>query len=197
MKFTIFMVVVGSLLVLPKHSDAQNKDPELLKEPAGWTFEKFQLPPVFAPSFPFHGFEELRFSPGMFTKTAHDYFTYAFAASLDHTTTFTKADLARYLDLYFKGLCFATARDRKLTVDTSQIKVRVLGQNNKYTAIANIFGVFADGAPVTLNMEIKVIPDTPASKTFLVFIASPNPATDEVWKQLHAISNSFMAGGKP
>jgi hypothetical protein len=32
-----------------------------LKEPAAWEFERFAIPPVFAPAFPYHGVEELRF----------------------------------------------------------------------------------------------------------------------------------------
>lgn len=166
---------------------SQSKNPELLKEPANWAFEKFALPPVFAPSFPYHGFEELRFSPGMFVKDSVDYFSYAFAASVDNKTTMTKADISNYLDLYFKGLCFATARDRKLTVDTSKIKISVQQQKGLYYAVLNIFGVFADGAPVTLNMEIKVITGKAPAKLRLVFLASPQPKTATIWKQLYKI----------
>ena len=171
----------------------QNNNPELLKGPANWTFERFNLPPVFAPSFPFHGFEELRFSPGMFTKGANDYFTYAFAAAVENKTSFTRADLLQYLQEYFKALCFSTARDRKLIVDTSKIKVVLepKPQDNIYHATLNIFGVFADGAPVTLNMEIKIIEDKAAAKIYLIFIASPNPFSNEVWKQLHDINESI------
>lgn len=166
---------------------SQNKNPELLAGPVNWTFEKFALPPVFAPSFPYHGFEELRFSPGMFVKDSVDYFSYAFAASIDNKTTMTKADISNYLELYFKGLCFATARDRKLTVDTSKIKVSVQQQKDLYYAVLNIFGVFADGAPVTLNMEIKVVASKASSKLRLVFLASPRPKTAGIWKKLYKI----------
>ena len=179
-------------LLFAVSSHAQTNNPELLKEPSTWTFEKFQLPPEFAPSFPYHGFEELRFSPGMFTKTAHDYFTYAFAAAIDNAPSFTKANLQDYLEQYFKGLCGKTARDRKLSIDTSLIKVISLaGKKEHYKAVLHVFGVFADGAPVTLNMEIKLINNKPASKWLVVFIASPNPVTDGVWKQLYAIRDNF------
>jgi len=197
----ISLQTVISILLFCTIAHAQNNNPELLKEPADWTFEKFNLPPVFASSFPFHGFEELRFSPGMFTKNAHDYFTYAFAASIDNKTAFTKTDLSNYLNLYFKGLCFGTARDRKLTVDTSKIKVILEPQETRkaeagiYNAVLEVFGVFADGAPVTLNMEIKMLADKPASKVYLIFIASPNAVTDDVWKQLYKIRDSVKLPG--
>ena len=189
-KNSISLILFSLLFAVSSH--AQTNNPALLKEPAGWTFEKFTLPPEFAPSFPFHGFEELRFSPGMFTKTAHDYFTYAFAASLDSVASFTKSNLQDYLEQYFKGLCGKTARDRKLSIDTSQVKVLSLdGANDHYKAVLHIFGVFADGAPVTLNMDIKLIRNKPALKVYIVFIASPNPVTDPGWKQLYGILDSF------
>ena len=147
--------------------------------------------PGFAPSFPYHGFEELRFSPGMFVKDSSDYFSYAFAASIDNKTTFTTSDVSNYLSLYFKGLCFATARDRKLIVDTSQIRVSVQQQQNVYYAVLNIFGVFADGAPVTLHIEIKALTDKLNNRLYLVFIASPKPKSDPVWTTLHNIEDKF------
>jgi hypothetical protein len=37
----------------------------------------------------------------------------------------------------------------------------------------NLFGVFDDDAPVTLNMEITSITHNLAKKTYLLFLASP------------------------
>ena len=37
-------------------AQAQQPTPQLLKEPAGWAFERFALPPVFAPRFLHPGF---------------------------------------------------------------------------------------------------------------------------------------------
>ncbi len=185
------LLAIAVFLLFCNNCRSQNALPVLLKEPAGWTFEKFSLPPVFAPSFPFQGFEELRFSPGMFTKNAADYFSYAFAAALDNKTDFTRADLGSYLERYFKGLCFSTARDRKLTIDTSKITVSLKETKSLYLATLQVFGVFADGAPLTLNMEIKTQADKTASKVYLIFIASPKPKEDAIWTQLHVIRDGF------
>src|SRR4051812_22499209 len=91
--FTIFISFTGQ---------AQQPTPQLLKEPANWSFERFALPPSFAPNFPYKGAEELRFSPGMFNKDAPDYFTYAFAAQLDGVTSISQDDIRNYLLDYFK-----------------------------------------------------------------------------------------------
>ncbi len=162
------------------------------------SFERFDLPPVFAPNFPFRSAEELRFSPGMFNKDSTDYFIYAFVAQLDSTTGISQDNIRNYLLSYFKGLCSYTANNRKLVVDTSKITVFVEKKSGMpdneiiYNAFLNVFGVFADGAPVKLNSEVKVLMNTAAKKTYLIFIASPQEKTHSVWKELYNIQKDFV-----
>jgi hypothetical protein len=176
---------------------AQNTTAFLLKEPAGWEFERFNLPPVFAPDFPYQGVEELRFSPGMFKKDTPDYFTYAFVAQLDNTISISKDAVENYLLNYYKALCSATAKDRKLMIDTSKINIHLTKNEHTaeneiiYNAEANVLGVFADGAPVKLNMEIKVLYNAAAKKTYLLFIASPQEKTAALWKELYQVQKNF------
>jgi hypothetical protein len=138
---------------------AQEQKPELLKQPANWEFERFNLPPGFAPGITYKGAEELRFAPGMFQKDSANYFTYVFVAELDSVSAVSKADIRDYLLKYYKGLCYGVAKDRKLVIDTSQITVAIekkdntTGKETIYNASTNIFGVFTDGAPVKLNLE--------------------------------------------
>jgi hypothetical protein len=188
---------IAFTVVLSLFAHAQQTHRQFLKEPANWTFERVTLPPSFASNFPYKGSEELRFSPGMFNKNATDYFTYAFAAQLDSVTAISQDDIRNYLLNYFKGLCSSKAHDRKLNIDTSEITVDVQKKNNIagneiiYDALLNVFGVFAGGAPVKLNMEVKVLNDAAASKIYLVFIVSPHEKTDEAWKQLYQIQRDF------
>ena len=176
---------------------AQETKPQLLTEPGNWTFERFALPPEFAPGIPYKGAEELRFSPGMFNKDSATYCTYAFVAQLDSVTAISQTDIREYLLKYYKGLCSATARDRKLVIDSAQITATVERKRGApadqtiYNSSLNIFGVFADGAPVKLNMEVKVLMNATAKKTYLVFIASPREKTDAVWKKLYEIQKDF------
>jgi hypothetical protein len=81
-------------------------------------------------------------------------------------------------------------------IDTSKITVFVekkkgTHNNEIYNALLNVFGVFADAAPVKLNMEVKVLVNTAAKKTYLIFIASPHEKTDDVWKELYKIQKDF------
>jgi hypothetical protein len=182
--------------------NAQNTPPQLLTGPANWQFEKFPLPPEFAPGIPYKGVEELRFSPNMFKKDSSNYFSYAFAAQLDNTTDISQSDINNYLVKYFKGICSTTATARKLVIDSSKITVSVEKKKDApadeiiYNAWLNVFGVFDDGAQVKLNAEIKVLKDASNKKVYLIFIASPHPKTDEIWKMLHKIQSDFRIPAK-
>ena len=189
---------LASLIIVFLSIDSQSQEtPQLLKEPANWAFERFALPPAFAPGIPYKGVEELRFSPGMFNKDSATYFTYAFVTELDNVTSISQNDISDYLLKYFKGLCKSTAKDRKLVIDTTKINVTIEKKKGIpvneiiYTASMNIFGVFADGAAVKLNMEVKVLMNAVAKKIYLIFIASPREKTDAVWKKLYEIQKDF------
>ncbi len=191
----IWALLIG--IVSVSIAQAQEHKPELLKQPDNWEFERFNLPPGFAPGITYKGAEELRFAPGMFQKDSANYFTYVFVAELDDVFGVSQTDIRDYLEKYYKGLCYGVAKDRKLVVDTTQITVAVekqqttTGKQTIYNASANIFGVFADGAPVKLNLEIKVLINAARKKTYLLFIASPREKTDAIWKALYGIQKEF------
>jgi len=188
--------IVIAAIIMSEALFAQNQTAQLLKQPPNWQFERFALPPEFAPNIPYKGVEELRFSPGMFVKDSAGYFTYAFVAELDNINSISQDNIKDYLFEYFKGLCSSTAKQRKLSIDTSKIAVSIdknasAGKDAHYNATFDIFGVFADGAPVRLDMEIKVMNDKAASKIYLVFNGSPLNKSDEVWATLRSIQNNF------
>ena len=202
LNFTIMKSAVLSFTILVAFSigvKAQENKPEILMEPSTWEFEKFPLPPSFATAITYKGFEELRFAPGMFKKDAHDYFTYVFVAQIDSSVIISQDDVKNYLVNYYKGLCAVTAKDRKLVIDTSKINAAVYRRKKSttnyttYDAVINLFGVFADGAPVTLNMEVSLIKNAPAKKSWLFFIASPLNKKDETWNQLYGIRSRSLS----
>lgn len=192
-KLFVCLIFLASL-----SATAQEAKPELLKEPASWEFERFPMPPGFAPGIPYKGVEELRFSPGMFKKDSATYFTYAFVAQLDSITAISQTEIYDYLFNYFKGLCISTAKNRNLIIDSSKVTVAVKKKkgipagNAVYNCVLNIFGVFQDGAPVKLNAEVKVVTDMAAKKTWFVFIASPLEKKNAVWKELYKIQKEFV-----
>lgn len=196
-----FLLVVICWVFILTAPLAQDHKAEILKEPAQWEFEKFPLPPAFAPAITYKGTEELRFAPGMFNKDSAGYFTYIFVTLLENTTAISQDDVRNYLLSYYKGLCNITANDRKLVIDTTQINAVVEKKKNTgthepvYDAVINIFGVFTDGAPVRLNLEIKVVPDITNKRTYLLFIASPQAKSHAIWKTLYKVQKDFRVPG--
>jgi metallo-beta-lactamase class B len=176
---------------------SQETKPTLLPEPANWEFERFELPPAFAPGITYKGVEELRFPPGFSKKDTATYFTYAFVAQLNDVIAISQNEIKDYLIKYYKGLCGVVAKDRKLVIDSSKIaasvekKMEIANDVTIYNATVNLFGVFADGAALQLNLEIKVVIDAVVKKTYLVIIASPREKTHAVWKKLYEIRKSF------
>ena len=176
---------------------SQDHKPTLLPEPATWEFERFQLPPTFAPGIPYKGVEELRFAPGFYKKDTATYFAYAFVAQLDDVTAISQDDVKDYLLKYYTGLCSIVAKDRKLVIDTTQISAAVEKKKDSpaneiiYNASVNMFGVFTDGAALKLNLEVKVLINAATRKTYLVILASPRGKTDAAWKKLYEIRQQF------
>lgn len=192
----VFLAFCCSVHIL----SAQNTKPDLLLEPEGWEFERFGLPPTFAPAITYHGFEELRFSPGMFKKDSADYWSYIFVSAIDQIKDPGEEDLLNYVVGYYKGLCATVAKDNKLTIDTSRIKATINKSVSNsasgpggpaggivFESIVELFGVFADAAPVTLNLEIQVFQDDAEKRTLLFFIASPQSKTSPIWKNLYGL----------
>ena len=196
-KIFVFLILAFHFAI----AQAQAHKPELLKEPANWEFERFNLPPAFAPAITYKGAEELRFAPGMFNKDYTNYFTYAFVVQIDDVKAISEAEVHHYLLNYYRGLCRVTAQDRKLIIDTTQIAVAVEKQKGPpsgetvYNATANIFGVFADGAPVKLNIEVKVLTDALHKRTYLFILASPRGKNDAIWKTLFRTRETFTLPG--
>jgi hypothetical protein len=195
------LVAIAAFVISTLITHAQEHKAQLLMQPANWEFERFPLPPAFAPSITYKGVEELRFAPGMFAKDSSLYFTYVFVVQLDDVVSISEAEIRDYLLNYYRGLCRVTAKDRKLVVDTTQITVSVKEQRNLpanekiYDASADIFGVFADGAPVKLNLEIKVLADSPGRRTYLYILASPREKSDPTWNTLLQLRREFRLPG--
>lgn len=195
MKKILFFAAI--LLSITNVVIAQHAKPELLKHPDNWEFERFSLPASFAPDITYRGFEELRFAPGMFKKDSLDYFTYVFIASIDSIKEISQKDIQVYLSRYYKGLCGSVAKDNKLTIDTSKVTATIV-KNRKpsneeviYDYLLDMFGVFADGALVKLNMEVKVVKDIAHRRIYLLFITSPQPKSSVVWEKLYQIQRDF------
>src|SRR5262245_29619798 len=80
------------------------KSPYVLDTIQGWGIERFLIPISFAPSIPYKGVEDIRFTPGWAKKTSNEYWSYAFLWYLDGTVTFDAKTIENNLKEYYTGL---------------------------------------------------------------------------------------------
>lgn len=181
---------------MPESPDTAGSEPSLeWPVPSGWKHETFALPPGFAPEFPYHGTEDLRFMPGFSEPTAHDFWSYEFVWWLDERPRFDATEIAAALTTYFRGLStavggskyeFDPARYRAdLTVVPGSAPPRMAGQVFTYDP-------FATGLPIVLNVEVELRSCPGTSRTAIVVLLSPQDTTDRVWTELRATAAALV-----
>src|SRR5262249_15259843 len=118
-----FCVIPALFLFL--NLSPQNDSRFQFDAPADWKKETINFPLDFAPEIKYQGFEELRFSPGMFNPKSDSYFSYTFFWWLKGEQNFTKETLEDNLTKYFRGLCKEVGAARKLNIDLNKITAQV------------------------------------------------------------------------
>ncbi len=190
-----------SCLTLVFAAIAAQPQPKLQSEllpptPDDWRFERIDFPLPFAPELKYQGFEELRFAPGMFKPESETYFTYIFAMKITGDATLEAAALQTLLETYFRGLCGAVAKDKKLEIDTSKISAQVRADQTEdksarqFRATAEIVDAFVTGKPLTLNVEMMVI-DVSQSDRRIFAALSSKPVDSPIGKQLRTFKDQF------
>lgn len=198
MKTKILLCTIASLLLLNSafsQSKTKAQKPLLLTTPTDWRYEKVKLPLEFAPEMTYTGFEELRFSPGMFDVNSPNHFTYLFAVSINNTPKLAKEEVITFLSQYYKGLLSNVAKSSNLKVDTDKITV-TLDESKKakgkhFYANATIFDSFTDGRELTLHLDLEIISDKQTKKSYILAFVSPQDMESEVWKNLYEIKNEL------
>lgn len=172
--------------------------PAILKGPTDWRFEKMPTPPMFAPDIKLKGFEEARFSPGMFDTSSPNYFTYILVISADGTPQLDSAALEDFLQKYYRGLSVGLGQQKGLSPDPAQMNAEVApapGEKNRYTAKVTFIDTFTDGRKTTLNIEARAVPKPAAKKTGLILLISPQPKSHAVWQKLREIDRTIVFTG--
>jgi len=188
------------LMALAVAAAAQDADYQF-PAPEGWRTERIEFPVPFAKDLDYKGFEDLRFAPGMFKPEAPDYFSYAFLFWIDGPMSLESASIEKDLLKYYKGLCGAVAKSRKLDVDLSKITVQVkkLDPNGKlggeeaqrFEATIEMVDAFVTGKPLTLRLECWGRTAANAKRTCFFAIASPKEKSEAVWTTLRKIQADF------
>ena len=180
-------------------SSAQEKDvvdpktwvaPYFLDTPKDWGTEHFVLPANFAPSIPYKGVEDIRFTPGWGRKESVEYWSYAFLWYLDSTITLDAETIEKDLSAYYTGLLHANLDTSRITAE--RIKPAVV-EIKKIKATGNAEQSFEGDVhtldfltwqPIILNIRIHRRTCSDQNKTFIFHEVSPKSFTDPVWKRL-------------
>ena len=172
------------------------KAPYVLDTVKGWGIERFLIPIGFAPSIPYTGVEDIRFTPGWAKKTTTEYWSYAFLWYLDGTQTFDAKTIENNLKAYYTGLVKVNSDSAKIADKlfpvTSTIKPRTTekGDSKTFEGSVNMLDYMSQ-QPIKLNFVIHIKACAGKDKTFVFHEISPMPYSDDVWKRLHQLWVNF------
>jgi hypothetical protein len=175
--------------------------PYTYSAPANWTKELIIFPLDFAPSIPYQGFEDLRFSPGWGDSTSYQKWGYTILWWMNDSVSLTEDTLKRDLEAYYSGLTWRRILHDKL--DTSLFKpAQVLvqktptlkGDLQTYYATAFIYDAQVTRAPGELYFKIHVKDCGDPTKTLVLLEVAMNSFSGQIWKELGKISEDFKCG---
>jgi hypothetical protein len=165
--------------------------------PAGWIVETFPIPIEFAPQIPYSGEEHLRFCPGWNDPNSEQLWTYCFLWWIDSESKITSDTLSKHLNSYYSGLVGRNIVKRKIDAASvvptmASFKEVATNKGDSKTFQGNVKMLdYLSVRPMTLNVEVHVIPCTEAGHLALFFLVSPQPRGHVLWKQLNSIYEGF------
>ncbi len=191
-------ILVGVALVvapLTTAADDEVRIPFSLPTPDGWRTETIPFPLGFAPELDYTGLEELRFSPGMFTADAEDYWTYAFVWWIPLATDPGAERLQADLEAYFFGLTRVVARGNGFDPGNPTYEAALRGiegsSPRRLRGRVVTFDAFTTRSAVELNVQVENLPCVKADHRALIFLLSPQDEDHEVWRSLERIRDGF------
>ena len=202
MKNILFAIVFLSYLKASGQNANEKFDghkweaPYVLDTLNGWGIERFLIPISFAPSIPYKGVEDIRFTPGWAKKTTNEYWSYAFLWYLDGTPAFDAMTIENNLKAYYTGLIKVNTDSSKIADKlfpvTASIKPRTTEKDDLKTYEGSVTMLdYMSQKPIILNLVIHIRSCAGKDKTFVFHKISPMPYSDDVWKRLHQFWVNF------
>jgi hypothetical protein len=165
--------------------------------PAKWGVERFQFPIEFAPTIPFKGIEDVRFTPGWGDKNSGDYWSYCFLWWLNGNPQIDRSTLEEDLRMYYSGLVGRNIPVRKIPKDKL---VPIFATLKKINTAANDLETYSGTVnmldyllqqPMILHAVIHVRNCAEKDHKVLFFEISPKPEGDPVWQTMNSIFSEF------
>lgn len=165
-----------------------------LAAPDGWRKESFTFPLPYAPSLPYEGTEQVRFSPEWARFSTEEGFSYVVLWDIKPASMEPEA-LQRALGVYFDGLMNNVAIARKIDAMVPQ-SVAVLhplaapqGWSGAYAGAIHTWNAFSKAEPLVLNVEIAER-RCAAGRMQVFFAIAKAPRSAPAWNELREIRRS-------
>ena len=170
--------------------------PYVLDTLKGWGIERFLIPISFAPSIPYKGVEDIRFTPGWAKKTSNEYWSYAFLWYLDGTVALDAKTIENNLKAYYTGLIKVNSDSSKIADKLFRVTSSIRSRNTEKGDLKTFEGSvtmldYMSKQPITLNVVIHIRSCAGKDKTFVFHEISPMPYSDDVWTRLHQLWVNF------
>jgi hypothetical protein len=168
-----------------------------LPVPAGWTTETFPIPIEFAPQIAYSGEEHIRFAPGWGDPKSEDLWTYCFLWWIKPDSKVSKESLEKDIQAYYSGLVGRNIVSRKIdaaivvpTTASFQEATAQKGDRKTYEGSVKMLD-YLSLRPITLNINVHVIPCDQQGNLGVFFAISPQAKTHALWKQLNSVREGF------
>jgi len=181
----------------PEFDGSKWKPPYSLALPEGWGVERFPIPIEFAPSIPYKGVEDIRFTPGWGNAKSEEYWSYAFLWYLDETPVTRPKIIEDNLTAYYTGLIGRNIEKRKIPADKLfPVKVSVREVTTEPGDLKTYHGTIAmldymEQKPIILNCVVHLKSCAGQREGFIFYEISPRPMTDKVWTSFASLWKGF------
>jgi hypothetical protein len=176
-------------------------DPFAYVIPGTWaTDPRYSFPLPWAPAIPYGGGEDLAFSPNFDDTASPEYHSYIFFWWLEGPREFTAEQLQADMTVYFQGLAKERGSNYKFTPDLTNVSAKYAADPDgpqsfggakakPFRGEVHIYDTH--GQVIALNSEVVVALCPETNLTAAFFAMSREPHRGEIWKEFHAIRDSF------
>jgi hypothetical protein len=163
--------------------------------PAKWGVEKIAFPIGFAPSIPYKGIEEIRFTPGWGDNKSAEYWSYTFLWFIEGAPIINQDTLKNCLTQYYNGLYLSNQKtDPPADKNFSHIQLKKVdkAKDDLETYEGKISTLnFLNKLPFTLNARAHIRKYATGNHTAVLFEISPQDFKHEVWGAMDVIVDGF------
>jgi hypothetical protein len=175
-------------------------DPFAYRVPGGWSTDpRYVFPLPWWSKIPYHGFEDVFFSPNFDQTDSPEYHSFLFFLWIEGTHMMSAEQLQSDALAYFQGIAEERGRNYDFTPDFSKVSATyqedaaksTLGGAPARAFSGNLTIYDTHGKVIALNSEVLLSTCGTSDHTVLFFAQSLEPRDGEMWKQLDAVRDTF------